>query len=295
MRKVFLGLVQFIVLFTVLVFVVFILVHLVPGGPLDREVALDPQLKHALGEKYHYNKGILHQFFLFILSFKEEGFGYGTATQSPFSALELSWRSFSNSLYFSGAVFLISVMLGILWSGLSLSFPRLVVRAFLFLSEWGNACPVLVLSLVCLCALAWAPSKVPEFFGKELLPAFALGLRPWSVVFQVVYRSQLESQKLPYFFYAQAKGLSPVRLYFRHLFLNSVLPLLDLIPVLFQNVMAGAFVVESVFNKPGIARLLVGSILNRDYPLFVACIGLYGGFFILFQSSMKRLKSYLMP
>lgn len=267
----------------VVVSIVFLLIHLVPGDPIvqmlgEGATASDiDALRHAYGldapllQQYtHYWHGILHadlgqslrlhdsvthlilQRYPYTLALTLAALVIGLATSIPAgisSALHRNrWQDRS---------------LGVL-SLVGLSFPNFALGPIL----------ILVFSIF----LGWLPvstagdGSVGSFVLHLILPAITLGLSLASVLTRMVRTSMLEELGQDYIRTARAKGLPERTIVYRHALRNAFIPVLTVIGLQFGSLLAGAIVTETIFSWPGIGRLTLSAIYNRDYALVQGCI-----------------------
>jgi glutathione transport system permease protein len=120
--------------------------------------------------------------------------------------------------------------------------------------------------------LGWLPLQGAESWRSYIMPAFALGLMPTALISRMTRSSMVEVLSQDYVRTARAKGLDDVVVYRKHALRNALIPIVTIIGLNFGSIMGGAVVTESLFNWPGIGRLLVDSVSYRDYPMIQALI-----------------------
>jgi len=111
-----------------------------------------------------------------------------------------------------------------------------------------------------------------DFFRHLVLPALTMGLGLAAILTRMVRTSMLEELSQDYIRTARAKGLSERRVVYRHALRNALVPVLTVVGLQFGSLLAGAFVTETIFSWPGIGRLTLSAISNRDYALVQGCI-----------------------
>jgi len=143
-----------------------------------------------------------------------------------------------------------------------------------FPSFWVGLNLLLIFSL----ALGWLPATGTEGFERLIMPAGTLGFGAAAIIARLTRSSLLEVLRQQFITTARAKGLGFARVVLRHALRNAIIPVVTIVGLQFGNLLAGAVVVETVFSRQGIGRLLVTAILGRDFPLvqgvvlFVACV-----------------------
>jgi peptide/nickel transport system permease protein len=129
-----------------------------------------------------------------------------------------------------------------------------------------------VLILVFSIELGWLPVSGRGGFTHLILPAATLGAALAAILTRMVRSSMIEELGSDYVRTARAKGLPERRVLFRHAFPNALVPIVTILGLQFGTLLAGAIVTESIFSWPGIGRLTVQAIQQRDYPLLQGCI-----------------------
>jgi ABC-type dipeptide/oligopeptide/nickel transport system permease component len=245
----------------VVVTVVFLLIHIVPGDPVvqmlgDGATAADVQaLRHAygldapLGTQYaRYTVGILHG-------------DLGRSLRLHDSVLHLVLERYPYTLALTAAATILALLVAI---------PAGVASA-----RRANRWPVLI--VVFSIALGWLPVSGAgdgawEFLKHLVLPAVTLGLGMAAILTRMVRSALLEELGQDYIRTARAKGLSEGAVVYRHALRNALNPVLTVVGLQFGSLLAGAIVTETIFGWPGIGRLTLTAISNRDYPLVQGCI-----------------------
>jgi peptide/nickel transport system permease protein len=124
----------------------------------------------------------------------------------------------------------------------------------------------LILLLVFALGLGWFPATGTEGWQRLVMPAFALGYGAAAIIARLTRSSMLEVLGQSYVMTARAKGLPGRLVILRHTFKNTLIPVITIVGLQFGNLLAGAVVVETVFSRQGIGRLLVDAILSKDFP-----------------------------
>jgi len=267
----------------VVVSVVFLLIHLVPGDPVvqmlgEGATASDiDALRHAYGldaplaQQYvHYWRGILH-------------LDLGSSLRMHDGVLHLVLQRYPYTLALTFAAMLIGLLISIpsgiasalnrgRWQDRTLGVFSLVVLSF------PNFALGPILILVFSISLGWLPVStagtggVVDFLLHLILPAFTLGLSLAAILTRMVRTAMLEELGQDYIRTARAKGLSEGQVVYRHALRNALVPILTVIGLQFGSLLAGAIVTETIFSWPGIGRLTLSAISNRDYALVQGCI-----------------------
>jgi len=256
---------------------VFLLAHIVPGDPVRqmlgegaREDDLQ-QLRHSLGldqplpvQYAHYFAGILHG-----------SLGESFRFQEPVVKVVLS--HYPATLELSIVALLVCACIGIP-GGLLAAQKRgsATDHAIGVVTLFGLSVPNFalgpVLILVFSVMLGWLPVSGRGGISHLILPAITLGGALAAILTRMVRSSVIEELSSDYIRTARAKGLSESAVLFRHAFRNALIPILTILGLQFGTLLAGTIVTESIFSWPGIGRLAVQAIGARDYPLLQGCI-----------------------
>jgi peptide/nickel transport system permease protein len=175
----------------------------------------------------------------------------------------------------------------------------LAILALSIPSFWAGIILILVFGV----ELGWLPTVgyVPpsEGFVRSLsyiiLPVVALTLIQAGTVIRMARAAAIDELRLEYITYARSKGLSEFRVLARHLLPNAMAPVLTIIGFILGTLLAGAAVIETVFTLPGLGRLLVDSILGRDYPVVQGGVLLIAVIYILVNLAVDLVYPLLDP
>lgn len=128
-----------------------------------------------------------------------------------------------------------------------------------------------------------------------VMPALTLGLPMAAVLMRVTRTSMLEVLRQDYVTFAEAKGLTPMRVLFRHALKNALIPTVTVAALEVGSLLGGSMIVETVFGWPGLGRVVVESIFTRNYPLIQASILLYAVIYVLLNFLADILYTVLNP
>jgi ABC-type dipeptide/oligopeptide/nickel transport system permease component len=269
-----------------IVTMVFLLAHIVPGDPVQQMLGEGAraedlqQLRHTLGldmpigaQYRHYLAGIAHG-----------DLGESFRFQQPVMRVILSHYPATLELAF--VALLVCAAVGIPAGLLAAENPGTLsdhaVSAFTLLGlSVPNFALGPVLILIFSVILGWLPVSGRGGPSHLILPAITLGAGLAAILTRMVRISVIEQLSSDYVRTARAKGLSPAAVLFRHAFRNALVPILTILGLQFGTLLAGAIVTETIFSWPGIGRLAVQAIGARDYPLLQGCILLIAVSYVL--------------
>jgi peptide/nickel transport system permease protein len=271
----------------------FLLVHAAPGDPVETIAGasggMSEELKAELRTQYGLDRPLPVQLGVYLAKVVQGDLGFSYFFNLPVSSL-IAERVPATLLLVITAVlgaFLVGTALGVLSSRKP---NGLLSQAINVLSLFGFAAPVFWLGIMLVILFA---SLVPIFpisdmhsvdaDGKGIayvldvlhhlvLPAVTLGLVYLAQYSRLSRASMLDVLGSDYIRTARAKGLNERRVLYKHALRNAVLPVVTILGLQFGNVMAGAILVETVFNWPGLGRLAFDSVLRRDYPTILGVL-----------------------
>ena len=286
-------------LLLVISFLAFLLVHATPGGPFDRErKPVSPEIERALAAKYHLDEPLLKQYLRYLgLVWQKDDEGRWHHAPAGFD-VSLRYRNHavtdvlaqglpvSLSLGFLAFAFSLGV-------GLPLGFLTAARRGrwpdYLgsFAALLGVCVPGLVVApvLMMLFALKWRLLPVGLWGSPAhvVLPTLALGLYFSGRIARLLREGMLNTMSLPFITTARAKGLSETAVLLRHAFPLGVLPVVSYCGPLLADLLTGSFVIEGIFQIPGLGLQMVNSSLNSDYTMTVGLALLYAALLVVFN------------
>ncbi len=256
---------------------VFLLVHIVPGDPVQQMLGEGAraedlqQLRHALG--LDLPLGV--QYGRYLAGLLRGDWGQSFRFQAPVMRVVLERYPATIELAVAGLLVCIAIGIpaGILAAHRR---GRAADRAVGFFTLLGLSVPNFalgpVLILVFSIQLGWLPVSGREGPKYLLLPAVTLGAALAAILTRMVRSSMIEELSSDYVRTARAKGLAESAVLFRHAFRNALVPIVTILGLQFGTLLAGTIVTETIFSWPGIGRLAVQAIAARDYPLLQGCI-----------------------
>jgi oligopeptide transport system permease protein len=132
-------------------------------------------------------------------------------------------------------------------------------------------------------------------FKQTLLPAFALGLGSLATVSRLMRTSMLDVLNQDYIKTAKAKGLSQAKIIKRHALRNAIMPVITIMGPTIASVLTGTFVIESIFNIPGLGKYYVNAVSNRDYSMVSGTTVFYGALLVLCTLIVDLLYGFIDP
>ena len=193
-------------------------------------------------------------------------------------------------------VVLMSLPIGILSAVYKGSWFDRLVRGAVFLTTAMPAYWVgLLLMWLFAIKLGLLPTSGNGGFRHLLMPSFTVALTYISTYIRLIRNNMLENMKLDYVLYANARGLKQRTILLRHILKNSLQSCITAIGMSIPQLISGTIVVENVFAWPGVGKLCIASIFNRDYPVIQAYVLLVGVLFVLFNMVFDIIQSAADP
>lgn len=266
-------------------FLSFGLIYLIPGDPavaILGENANNPALLAALREEMGLDKPFLVQYWNWLNSLLS---GHLGETLTGRSVAEQVGAAIWPTIELATLAMIIALTVGLLLGILAAFKERSRIDAVASaLSIVGFAAPGFLVGMVLLYAFAVNFPLFPSggyipFFENPfeslwamVLPAAALGVSLSAVLMRQMRTSMLQTLAQDYILVARAKGLAPKVILFRHALKNSMIPVLTIIGMQLGSIFGGVAVIETVFSIPGLGRLSVDAIANRNYAVLQAVI-----------------------
>jgi ABC-type dipeptide/oligopeptide/nickel transport system permease component len=256
---------------------VFLLIHIVPGDPVQQMLGEDARaedlvaVRHTLG----LDQPLRVQYARYLEGLLRGDWGRSFRFSAPVRAIVLD--RFPATLELSLAALLVCVVIavpaGVFSASRRGSTPD---RATSVLTLLGLSVPNFalgpVLILVFSVEIGWLPVSGRGGVSHLVLPAATLGAALAAILTRMVRSSMVEELSSDYVRTARAKGIPETSVLFRHAFPNALIPVITIVGLQFGSLLAGTIVTESIFSWPGIGRLAVQAISARDYPLLQGCI-----------------------
>ena len=268
----------------VIVSVVFFALRLLPGDPAEVWLGdyATPDLIKITREKWGLDKPIWIQYGTYIKNLIKGDIGDSLRNKIPVASLLIRHYPFTLRLVCIGTIIalLIAIPAGILAAAKQNSFIDMFVMmsSFFFISMpsfWFG----LILLFIFSFELGWFPSMGSEtpgdyltYFPFIVLPAVCLGLHHAGLISRMVRSTMIDTLNREYITVARSKGLNERLIRYKHALRNALSPIVSLVGVGFVQSLAGTVVLEVVYSRPGLGRLYVNAVSERDYPIIQGCI-----------------------
>ncbi len=264
--------------------ITFFLMHSIPGGPFSREKELPEKVLEALNEKYHLNDPLWKQYVDYLKGVVVLDFGPSFARPGimVFDKME---EGFPISAKVGGIASLLVIIAGVPAGIISALYQNKVPDYIVtILATLGVAVPSFVVATLYIYIfsekLGWAPAYGLSELKSYIGPCLALAGFSLSFVARLSRSSLLEVMQQDYIRTARAKGLSEFRVIFKHALKNSLIPVITYMGPTIASILTGSFVIEKIFAIPGMGKLFVESVGNRDYTMIMGTTIFYAAFAI---------------
>ena len=279
--------------------VTFILLRTLPGGPFDQEKALPPEIKANIEAKYGINRPLLHQYGYYLSSLVRGDFGESYKYIGR-NISAIIGETLPISIQLGVYALILAYLIGVPFGVLSASRHNTLTDRLLMIGAVSGVslpsflvAPILIL-FFCF-YLDWFEIALWEGPSYYVLPILVLGTRPISFIARLTRASVLEVIQSDYVRTAKAKGLNHWTVLYKHVLKNSFLPVLTFSGPLIAGILTGSFIVEHIFAIPGMAKHLVNSVTNRDYPLILGVTLIYSIVLVFSNLVVDLLYSHFDP
>lgn len=257
--------------------VIFMIVHLLPGDPIDNliRVGSSPEDRAALVVKYGLDQPLFVQYFRWVGAMFQGDFGEAIVLRRPVA--DLIRQNLPYSLQLGALAFLFSSTVGIILGTISATTRSAIVeqfvRGFILL---GSTVPGFWLALLMILFFAvqlqWFPVSGARSWESLVLPVLTIGFGGVALVARVTRVALLDVRREDFVMLLHAKGLSSRTILFRHLMPHAMLPVVTILALRIGWILGGAVTVEFVFGRPGLGSLLIRALGQRDYPVVQGCL-----------------------
>ena len=251
----------------------FFVMNMVPGGPFLSEKAVTPQAQAAMEAKYGLDKPLFQQYTTYMTGILKGDFGLSIKKRGR-TVSQIIGTKFPVSAKVGGLALIIAVCTGIpLGAVAAFNRGKFIDNLLVVLSTAGIAIPSFLSSTILIyiftTKLKWLPSLGLKDAQSYIMPVVALALYPTFYMARLMRSSMLDVMGQDYMRTAKAKGVTTFKAIFKHALRNAILPVITYLGPLLAALMTGSFIIEKIFNIPGLGSEFVSSITSRDYPMIM--------------------------
>ncbi len=279
---------------------VFAIIRFIPGDPA-RTIAgvhASPEYIAQVRQELLLDEGLHVQYYVYLTNLLQGDMGRSTFTRRPVTT-EL-YQRFPNTLVLASTAMVIAIIVG-MSAGIVSATRRysLFDNASMLFALFGVAAPVfwlgIMFQLLFSVNLGWFPSGGIGTWQHLVLPALTLGLATTALIARITRSSMLDVLGQDYITTARSKGLVERVVIYKHALKNALIPVVTVMGLQFGTLLGGAVLTETVFSWPGVGRLMVDSILARDYPVVQGAVLVLAVFFVAINLVVDIIYAFLDP
>lgn len=311
-------LIQIIIVFLLMITVVFLMFRLLPGDPTAvyiNTTELSLEVQKALTKQFGLDKSLFEQYLHFIKNLFQGNLGISFHYGVP--VVEIIAERFWNTIILMGVGIGIAYIMGIIIGALSAwkrgsKFEMVIILITLS----ARSAPQFLIGILLIMFFSMTLGFFPlggirevgveierlyqkylsiDFLYHLILPALTIGIYFMGTPFVIMRSSMLEVLNEDYIEIAQAKGLKPGQVIFKHAMRNSLLPVISMLTVMVSFIIGGQVMVETVFRWPGIGKEIVTAVNYRDYPVAQGIFMMMGVVILFMNLIIDILYTYLDP
>jgi oligopeptide transport system permease protein len=264
--------------------IAFFLMRAAPGGPFDEERSLLPEVQRNIEERYHLNDPVWEQYLRYMGGLLHGDLGH--SLKRPQTVNEIIANQYGYTLTIGLMAISIGAGLGIAM-GVTAARHRNSLRdhALMGVALLGISIPSIVLAplliLIFSLTLGILPSARVESFASYLLPATTLGLIYTGVIARITRTSMVETMGHDFIRTARAKGLDERTVAWKHATRLGLIPVVTYLGPAVAGLISGSFVVEKMFQVPGLGSYVVNAVSDRDDPVLCGMLVFYVSFLVV--------------
>lgn len=279
--------------------ITFFLVRLAPGGPFDTDKAVTPEVRQHLEAAYNLDAPLHQQYFDYLKGLVRGDLGPSMTKPSRSVAQWIALRfpvSLELGVYALAIALVFGLAAGIVASWRPNSWTDYVPMGF---AMAGICIPNFVLGpllvLVFAMWLGWLPVSGWDVPADKILPALTLGAAYVAYIARLSRGGMLEILSQDFIRTARAKGASETRVIVRHALRGGVQPVVAFLGPAAAGLLSGSFVVEKIFEVPGLGREFIQAALHRDYTMVLGTVLFFATLIMFFNLAVDLLHTWLDP
>ena len=279
--------------------ITFFMVRLAPGGPFTTEKSIPPEIQKKLEAFYGLNRPLFQQYLDYMGNLLKGDLG-PSFKYATWSVNELIWSAFPVSLELGCYGLAIALILG-LGAGIvaSLRQNSALDHVSMSLAMVGICVPTFVLGPLLILmfglGLGWVNASGWDSWRDRILPSITLGFFYAAYIARLARGGMLEILNQEFIRTARAKGASRQRIILRHALKGGLLPVVSFLGPAVADIITGSFVVETIFQVPGLGRFFVTAAFNRDYTMVIGTVLFYAVLIILLNLVVDVVQVWLNP
>ncbi len=257
--------------------VVFLILHLIPGDPIDNliKIGSSPQQREIIAQRYGLDRSLPEQYAIWLGNLLRGDLGTAIVGQRQVSAMIL--QAIPYSFVLGGTALLFSTTVGIMLGSIAAwkrdSLADQVITGGILL---GSTMPTFWLGLLMILFfsvyLGWFPVSGARSWHALVLPVLTIGLAGTALVARVTRVAMIEAQQRDFVTLLHAKGLPRWRIHILHVLRHALTAVVTVLALRIGWILGGAVTVEVVFARPGLGTLLIKALNQHDYPVVQASL-----------------------
>jgi peptide/nickel transport system permease protein len=279
----------------------FLIVHVLPGDPVRALLGtedIDPAQIEALRESLGLDKSLPVQYVDFMSKAVRGDLGTSLLSRRP--VLDQIMEQFPSTVVLALFSLVFAVLVGVTLGVIAAVRHRTWIdSAAMVAAVIGVGVPNFFLGILLIYVFAvqlnWLPATSQGGLQSLILPGVALGSASAAIIARLTRSSMLEVLRSEYISTARAKGLAEHSVLLKHALRNSLIPVVTTLGVQLGRLLAGAIVIETVFARPGIGRLLIDAIFSKDAPVVQGAILFSAVIFVLVNLLVDLSYGFLDP
>lgn len=286
-------------IFFAVTFLTFALIHAIPGGPFDSEKEMPPEIRARLNHAYGLDEPFLKQYTRYInrVFHGDLGPSYKYTNWDVSELIGPKIRvSFELGVYGMLFALFFGILAGILCARCT---GGRVDKGIHICATIGLCLPSFVIGPLLIylfgLKLRWFSVAGWEEWDQKILPTLTIGISYAAYVAQLARNGLQTVMKQPYILAARARGLSEQRILWVHALKNGLLPVVAYMGPAFAGIISGAIVTETIFQIPGLGRLFIQAITNRDGTLILGIVNFYALAVLVCNAVTDCVQAWLDP
>ena len=268
--------------------ITFFLIRLAPGGPFDADKVVPPEVLKNLNATYNLDAPVLVQYKDYMINLAQGDFGPSFRYPGR-SVTEMIFTGLPTTFELAFYAILIAIFIGIL-SGVTAAVKRNTSLDYIpmTIAMIGICMPTFLLGPILVLIFGIYLEVLPvsgwgSLPGDKILPSITLGAAYAAYIARLSRGGMLETLNQDYIRTARAKGLSEFRVVFNHALRGGLIPVVSFLGPAMAGLIGGSFVVETIFQIPGLGRFYVEAAFNRDYTMILGTTIFFSVLIILFN------------
>ena len=299
-QLIFKRLLTYIPVLLIVVIITFLMIHAAPGGPFDAERVASPEILDKLNEAYDLDKPLYVQITKYLVSAAQGDFGPSFKYPGR-SVAELIMSGLPTTIELAFYSILFAIFLGVSSGLLASLYPGKLLDVIpMSISLLGICSPSIILGPVLVLIFGIWYEILPVYGwgdnpGDKILPTITLGTAYAAIFARLTRGGMLEVLGQDFIRTARAKGLTEVRIVLVHALRAGILPVISFLGPAIAGLLAGSFVVETIFQINGVGRFYIQAAFNRDYTMILGTSILFTFMTLTFVLLSDILASFLNP